>query len=186
MASIHTNNGLQGIHNNFEATAAHLLPYDPVIKKSAASTRCLAAQISAMEGDSAEITDTICKKPCIGKSGVHLCYHMNLEYCELTAQQRRELSEWRESNPNFKHSKSGKNTRGKLKGHPNNKFPNRKQISSLVSKEIHKIVTKQDEPEEGLDVEANITGMVQAAVAKMQTNQPALASNCKSTKKVTL
>ena len=33
MASIKTNNGLEGMRNTFEATAAHLLPYDPVAKK---------------------------------------------------------------------------------------------------------------------------------------------------------
>ena len=42
-------------------------------------------------------------------------------------------------------------------------------------------MAKQDEPEEGLDDEAYITGMVQVAVAKMQTNQPELASDSKST-----
>ena len=47
-------------------------------------------------------------------------------------------------------------------------------------------MTKHDEPEEGPDVEVYIAGMVQATVAKTQTNQPALASNSKSTKKVTL
>ena len=106
VASICTDNGVQGMHNKFKATATHLLPYDPVIKKRAASTRCMAALILALEGDSAEIADTIGKKPSIGKSGVHLCYHTNLEYHELTAEQQRELSEWRESNPNFKCSKS--------------------------------------------------------------------------------
>ena len=73
-----------------------------MIKKRAASTRCPAAQILALEGDSAEIADTIGKNPSIGKSGAHLCYHMNMEYHELTAEQKRELSEWRESNPNHK------------------------------------------------------------------------------------
>ena len=95
------------MRNNFEATATHLLPHDPVIKKRAASTRCPAAQISALEGDSAEIVNTVGKKPIIGNSGVHLHYHTDLEYCELTAEQNRELSEWRESNPDFKCSKSG-------------------------------------------------------------------------------
>ena len=47
-------------------------------------------------------------------------------------------------------------------------------------------MTKQDEPEEGLDVEAYITGMVQATVANRQTNQPESVSDSKSTKKVTL
>ena len=55
-----------------------------------------------------------------------------------------------------------------------------------VSKDIQKIVTKQDEPDEGLDVDAYITGMVQATVAMMQTNHPVPASDSKSTQKVTL
>ena len=186
IASIHTDNELQGMHNNFEATAAHLLPYTPVIKKRADSTRCPAAQILALEGYNAEIADTVGKKPSIGISGVHLHYHMNLEHHELTAEQKRELCEWRETNPDFKCSKSGKNTMGKSKGHHNNKFPNSKRISSLVSKEIQKIVTKQDESHEGPDVDAYIAGMVQAAVAKMQTSQPVLASDSKITKKVPL
>ena len=33
MASIKTDNGPDGMHNHFEQTAAHLLPYDPVAKK---------------------------------------------------------------------------------------------------------------------------------------------------------
>ena len=33
MASIKTDNGLEGVRNNFEASAAHLLSYDPVAKK---------------------------------------------------------------------------------------------------------------------------------------------------------
>ena len=93
MARICTNNRPEGMHNNLKATVTHLLPYDPVIKKQATSTRCLAAQISALEGASAGIADTIGKKPSIGKSGVH--YHTNSEYHELTVEQKRELSEWR-------------------------------------------------------------------------------------------
>ena len=89
MASIITNNGLQEMHNNYEATAAHLLSYAPVIKRRAAYTRHPAAQILALEGDTPEIADKIGKKPSIGKSGVHLHYHMNLEHCELTAEQKR-------------------------------------------------------------------------------------------------
>ena len=82
-----------GMHYYFKATATHLLPYDPVIKTQTASTRHLVAQILALEWDSAEIADTIGKKPSIGKSGVHLCYHTSLEYPELTAEQKRELSD---------------------------------------------------------------------------------------------
>ena len=59
MANICTNNRLQGMHNNFEATGILVLPYDPVMEKRAVSTTYPAAQISALAGDSAEIVDTI-------------------------------------------------------------------------------------------------------------------------------
>ena len=39
MASIKTGNGLEGMRNNFEATAAHLLPYDPVAKRDQVDKR---------------------------------------------------------------------------------------------------------------------------------------------------
>ena len=186
IASIHIDNRLQGMCNNFETTATHQLRYDPVIKKQAASTRCPAAQILALEGDNAVIVDRIGKKPSIGKSGVNLCYHMNLEYHELTAKQKRELSERRESNSNFRSSKPGKNTKGKLKGVPITNFQTRHRAPPLFLRRSRRLWLKQDEPEEGVDVEPYITGMVQATVAKMQTNLPELASDSKSTKKVTL
>ena len=37
MASVRTDNCLQGMRNDFESAAAHLLPYDPIAKKRAAS-----------------------------------------------------------------------------------------------------------------------------------------------------
>ena len=39
-------------------------------------------------------------KPSIGKTRVHLRYHKHHEYKKLTHEQRRELSEWRQDNPN--------------------------------------------------------------------------------------
>ena len=36
MASVKTDDGRDGMRNDFEAAAAHLLPYDPVAKKKAA------------------------------------------------------------------------------------------------------------------------------------------------------
>ena len=35
MASVRMDNGVDGMHNDFEKAAAHLLPYDPVAKKHA-------------------------------------------------------------------------------------------------------------------------------------------------------
>ena len=51
MASIKTDNGLEGMRNNFEATAAHLLPYDPVAKKRSSGQKRGSAQISSDNDD---------------------------------------------------------------------------------------------------------------------------------------
>ena len=48
MASMKTDDGLNGVRNDLEAVAAHLLPYDPVAKKKAAMKRPV-AQISSVE-----------------------------------------------------------------------------------------------------------------------------------------
>ena len=66
MASIKTDNGPEGMRNNFEATAAHLLPYDPVAKKRPGGQKRGSAQISSVMDPSPTTT----KKPSIGKTGV--------------------------------------------------------------------------------------------------------------------
>ena len=66
MASIKTDNGPEGMRNNFEATAAHLLPYDPVAKKRSNGQKRGSAQISSVMDHSPTTT----KKPSIGKTGV--------------------------------------------------------------------------------------------------------------------
>ena len=72
MTSIWTDDGVDGMHNYFEAATAHILPYDLVAKKrAAAGSKCMAAHISLAEvGDVGEISST--SKVSIGKSGVHL------------------------------------------------------------------------------------------------------------------
>ena len=45
MASLKTDNGLEGMMNNFDATAAHLMPYDPVAKKRSSGQKRGSAQI---------------------------------------------------------------------------------------------------------------------------------------------
>ena len=96
MASIKTDNGLEGMRNNFEATAAHLLPYDPVAKKRSGGQKRGSAQISSLMDPSPATT----KKPSIGKTGVHLCYHKTGEHRNLTNEQKEEIKEWRANNPN--------------------------------------------------------------------------------------
>ena len=48
MASIKTDNGSEGMRNNFEATATHLLPYDPVVKKRSSGYKRSSTQISSL------------------------------------------------------------------------------------------------------------------------------------------
>ena len=96
MASVKTDNGLNGMRNNFEQAAAHLLPYNPVAKKPATGIKRGSALISLTEAES-EPTTTIAAndaKPSIGKTGVHPHYHKHHEYKKLTRQQHHELSEW--------------------------------------------------------------------------------------------
>ena len=97
MASIKTDNGPEGLWNNFEATAAHLLPYDPVTKKRSNGYKRSSTQISSVM----EISDATTRKPSIGKPGVHLHYHKNSEYRTITQEQKDELHEWRANNPNI-------------------------------------------------------------------------------------
>ena len=84
------------MRNNFEATAAHLLPYDPVAKKTSSGYTRSSTQISSLM----EVSSATTKKPSIGKTGVHLCYHKNSEYRTLNQEQKDELREWRANNPN--------------------------------------------------------------------------------------
>ena len=97
MAGIKTDNGPEGMRNNFEATAAHLLPYDPVAKKRSSGYKRGSTQISSLK----EVPDATTKKPSIGKTDVHLCYHRNSEYRTLTQEQKDELRECRANNPDI-------------------------------------------------------------------------------------
>ena len=112
MASIKTNNGPEGMRNNFEATAAHLLPYDPVAKKRSSGQKRGSAQISSVMDPSPTTT----KKLTIGKTGVHLRYYKTGEYRNLTNEQKEELKEWRANNPIL--SRQGQ--RKPRKKHPRN------------------------------------------------------------------
>ena len=87
MASVKMDDGMNGMRNDFEAAAAHLLPYDPVAKKNAAMNRPV-AQISSVE-EVAKVSGTAAMKESIGKTGVHLRWHTNAEYKELTSEQKR-------------------------------------------------------------------------------------------------
>ena len=150
MASIKADNGLEGMRNNFEATAAHLLPYDPVAKKRGS------AQISSVMDPSPTTT----KKPSIGKTGVHLHYYKSGEYRNLTNEQKEELKEWRANNPNTFKAGSKK---AKKEAPKKSKSSMKKQAASLVEAALNKSVKCDDQVN---DEEMYIMSMVQAAVTK--------------------
>ena len=110
MASVRTDDGANGMRSNFERAAAHLLPYDPAARKWSAGSKRSAANISDTRGthganaSATEVSKATTKdrKASIGKTGVHLCYHTNSEYRELSTAQKRELSEWRDKDPEKK------------------------------------------------------------------------------------
>ena len=95
MASIRTNDRPDGMRNDFEQSAAHLLPYDPVAKKHAAgSSKRGSAEASAVSYEATDVA-AFGTKPGIGKSGVHFRYYDKSKYSKLTKEQKTERREWR-------------------------------------------------------------------------------------------
>ena len=159
MTSVKTDDGLNGMRNDFEAAAAHLLRYDLVARKKAAMKQPV-AQISSVE-EVAEVSGTAMMKESIGKTGLQ--WHTNAEYKELTSEQKKAPSEWHERNPD---TKKGNEKRGKKR-----RGPSKKQISAVVAKELKKLVgEKAKEDSNEADAEAYIQAMVQAAIVKSSNN----------------
>ena len=158
MASIKTDKGLEGMRNNFEATAAHLLPYDPVAKKRSSGQKRGSAQISSVM----DTSNATMKKTRIGKTGIHLHFYSYKtgEYRNLTREQKDELREWWANNPII--SKAGyKKAKKEMPKKP--KPSMKKQVASLVEAELNKTVRFEDQVN---DEEKYIMSMVQAAVTK--------------------
>ena len=161
MASIKTDNGLEGMRNNFETTAAHLLPYDPVAKKRSSGQKRGSAQISSV----LDTSNATMKKPSIGKTGIHLCYYKTGEYRNLNREEKDELREWNANNPNI--SKAGfKKAKKEMSKKP--KLSMKKQVASLVETGLNKTVRFEDQVS---DEEKYIMSMVQAAVTKTQSQK---------------
>jgi hypothetical protein len=121
MALVKNDTGPNGKRSNFEATAAFLLPEDPVAKKRSDNKRPY-AEISAV--DSSAI------KSGIGKTGVNLRFHTKDEYNKLTSAQKNELRQWRIDNP-----KNGKSQDEHVSFNiPDKKL--KKMVSSAVAEEM--------------------------------------------------
>ena len=156
MASIKTDNGFEGMRNNFEAMAAHLLPYDPVAKKRSSGQKRGSAQISSVM----DTSNATMKKPSIGKTGIHLHYYKTGEYRNLTRERKGELREWRANNPNI--SKAGfKKAKKEMPKKPKPSMI--KQVASLVVAELNRTVRFEEQVN---DEGKFIMSIAQAAVTK--------------------
>jgi hypothetical protein len=113
MASVRTDQAPNGLRNDFEATATHLLPYDPVQKKRADGKRP-SAEISDATGEKGNISSFGTKKGT-GTSGVALRYHTSEEYSALSKAQSDELREWRAAEKAAGRTFKGKGGNKKLK-----------------------------------------------------------------------
>ena len=159
MASVRTDDGANGMQSNFERAAAHLLPYDPVARKWSAGTKRPAANISDTRGthsanaSATEVSEATTKdgKASIGKTGVHLQYHMNSEYRELSTAQKRELSEWRDKDPQKK--KKPRHEKQKVKAH---------NVSTAVMRALTDIMKSKPETD---STDAIVSGLLKAAMS---------------------
>ena len=155
-----------GMRGDFERAVAHLLPHDPVALKKASSSKRDNSNISGADAG-ANISGTE-GKPSRGKTGVHLRYYKRDEYNDLTSEQKAELKEWRQANPDGKKSKK--------KGQGGKRY-NKKQIDSLVSKRMKTAVDKEtEEVKAAEEFEATIMSCVQKALRTPPT-PPATAAS---------
>ena len=173
MASVRTDDGPQGMRNDFESTATHLLPYDPVAKKHAASgNKQGSAQISSVHGDEPEqvavsSATTSKTKSSIGSTGVHLRYHTPKEYDNLTIEQKDELCAWCKNTQGNKkgNSRDGKDakTMPTKTGHLT-----KKQVSSAIAKELKNLAKQVDAQPVEDDVDAHIATLVKDALSMQE------------------
>ena len=157
MARVRMADGVNRMRSDFEA--AYLLPYDPVARKWTTGTKRPAANISDTRGvhganasaiEVSEVT-TKDKKASIGRTGVHLQYHTNSEYRKLPSAQKRELSEWRDKDPEKK----------KKPCHEKRKAMSR-EISAAVTKALTDMMKSKQETD---STNAIVSGLLKAAMS---------------------
>ncbi len=134
IAQINTDDGPNGKRSDFEATAAYLLPYDPVAKKRAQSNKRSAAEISDATGEPATVS-SFGSKPGIGKTGVHFRYYEHEDYILLSDEQKLELKEWREANGISSKKQKKQSKKNGSRQRPKGKT---KTVASTVAEEVAK------------------------------------------------
>ena len=171
MASIKVDTGANGKRNDFEASAAHLLPYDPVAKRRAQNSN--KRNISSISDVQVRTDVSAVEKPGIGKTGVHFRYYKAAEYKKLTKEQRDELRKHR----NDKAATSNSDRKQTARGQPNKKARFEVSVSKAVSdavdnrlKELKKAAESQEADRES--ARAYILSVVNEAKEQAQVLSP--------------
>jgi hypothetical protein len=158
MANVKADNDpIDGKRHNFEATVAFITPFDPVAIRPKRS----AAAISAAETD----VTVSSMKTGIGKTGVHLRFHSHSEYKTLTAAQKAELKEWRETTPEGRASVQGgkKKSQSRKKSKKGDKATINAIVQSLLA-------TKEKGEKQTKDTDEFNTAVSSAVVRFMEDN----------------
>ena len=140
-------------------------------RAAVAQNKRSATQISSIELEEESVkgevsSTTMPKKASIGRTGVHLRYHMPAEYDNLSNEQKDELREWRKQNPLKK--KGGDN--GVRKG--GRSKSSKHQLVSIVAKELKRFVQKEEEDKTTSNIQAQIASMVKEAVPSHLASPP--------------
>jgi hypothetical protein len=164
LASIKTDNDPDSLPNNFEASASHLLPYDPVQRKrSVTQGKRGSADISDVTGGDGVTIVAFGANKDIGKTGVHLRYHSPEEYKTLSKAQTDELREWRKTTPGGRKKSKHDDRTSK----PTVRFDTEKAIASAVEKKVaERLKSIEHDKTQGDETEAYIMSIFQKYAEK--------------------
>jgi hypothetical protein len=133
--------------------------------------------ISGVEGEVSALNMT--KKPGIGKTGVHFRFYKKPEYDKLSDEQKLELKEWEENNPDA--GKRGKQEKVKYK-EDKKRLYSKKEIDSLLSKKVKLALGEKDNAgKEEEETSAHIMSLVEKALHKTAEQTIANASSSTAT-----
>ena len=121
-----------GKMNDFESTAAFILPHDPVARKRTSQAKRPFAEFSDVTTTSGGGAPS--PKSGIGKTGVPLRFHTREEYRSLTSEQKQELKEYRDQR-----EQDGKSRKLSEKSPPKSgNQPSKKRLKSLIAAAVAK------------------------------------------------
>jgi hypothetical protein len=166
IAAVRVDNDANGMRNDFEGTATHLMPYDPVLKRRSENPgKRRSADISDVNATEATVASFGSKKGS-GSSGVSFRYHTTEEYDKLNKDQRDELRTWRAANPEKKKGKGNPNPNPK-NAKKGAKAQNEKAIAAAVEKRMKNAETSKKANEDG---EAYVMSILQRLAVKEGTS----------------